>query len=310
MKVLVAGASGFIGRNFLLKTPTSWSVSGIYNSSTTFPEFLKKNKLNHVVALHCDLRDSAQVVKTFATSNEFDVCLFVLGNSDIGLSSREPAIDAQSNIVTLLNLITHTKVKKFIFMSSGTVYLGHPGAVDPKSSTRPLVPYGVHKLASELYMQYFQQKTDRIKEYVILRFFGAYGPMELPRKIYTNLIKAFVFEGKREYTIAGSGQNYIDAMYIDDTVDGLMKIIHSPKANVVVDFCKGEPLTINGLVQEVAKILGQNNLKLHNQGTSSEFITFHASTAGMKNAFGFEPKISLKEGMTKFAQYMKDNQNA
>ena len=75
----------------------------------------------------------------------------------------------------------------------------------------------------------------------------------------------------------------------------------------MVDFCKGEPLSINQLIEEAARALGVKNLKIHHTGESKEYISFHASPQGMKKLFGFEPKIPLSEGIKKFAEYVKQN---
>ena len=305
MKLLIAGASGFIGKNVLLRAPTNWRITGIYNTSLTFPDFLREHGLAHIMPLRCDLRDRAAVERLFAEQESiFDACLFVMGNSDIGLSARQPSADLAANVTTLLNLAQNIQMGKFVFMSSGTVYLGHQGLVSPETPANPLVPYGITKLASELYIRFLQAKTDYIGEYVILRFFGAYGPMEPRRKIYTNLIKRFVIEKKSDYALRGDGKNYIDAMYIDDAVNGLLRVLTSDKGNLTLDFCRGTPQTINELVREVADILGVEQLHLSHTGESSEYTTFFASPQGMAALFGFQAATSLQEGILKFKDYL------
>jgi len=305
MKVLIAGGSGFLGRNLILRAPSDWRITATYNTSRRFPAFLKSHGLSSVVPVKCDLRRRADLRRMAAGHGErFDLCFFLMGNSDIGLSLREPLTDLEANIHTLLNLIGTVKVRRFIFMSSGTVYLGKAGAVSTATPTNPLVPYGVTKLASELYIRTYTEKSDRISEHVILRFFGAYGPMEPPRKIYTNLIKAVAFEGKKEYTLRGDGKNYIDAMYVEDAVEGLIKAALSDKANVTVDFCRGTPMTINELVAKTASILGAKNFKIKHEGGSAEYITFFASPVEMERLFGFKPRVSLEEGILRFRDYL------
>lgn len=295
MKVLVAGGSGFIGKNFLLKTPHDLECLGTYNNSHDFPEFLNRNGLTHVKAIKIDMRDSDCVSDVFKnTDNEFDVCLYIMGNSDIGLARREPLVDVDANIYSLLNLLQNIYVQKFIFMSSGAVYEGHKGLVHPGIPVFPKIPYSVNKLSSELFIRYFQENTDHIENYVNLRFFGAYGPMEPTRKIYTNLIKTFVLENKNTYKLMGNGKNFIDAMYIEDTVDALLKIAASDKGNITVDFCFGQPLTVNELVIEVGKIFEQN-VKLEHEGAAAEYTTFYASPQAMQTLFNFKPTINLKE---------------
>ena len=124
-----------------------------------------------------------------------------------------------------------------IFFSSGAVYDGLTGLVSPESKLNPKLPYAISKLASEQYIQFFAKKG-QIENYIILRFFGAFGPYEPERKIYTKLVRAFALEGKDEFVVRGDGKNLIDAMYVDDTIDGILKVMASSEKNKIVDFCR------------------------------------------------------------------------
>jgi nucleoside-diphosphate-sugar epimerase len=307
MRVLVAGGSGFIGKNLLLKIPSEWECVGTYNTSYEFPDFVKSNNLSHVTPSRVEMRDIDSVKTVFKkTGTEFDVCLYVMGNSDIGLSRREPLTDLSYNINSLLNLIQTVKVGKFIFMSSGSVYEGHKGLVNPFLRLAPAIPYSVNKLASERYIEYFQKYSYHIDNFICLRFFGAYGPMEPARKLYTNLIKAFYIEDRNDYTVLGNGKNFIDAMYIDDAIEALLKIAVSDKDNVIADLCFGYPLTINELVIEVGRIFGKK-ITLKHEGSAAEYTTFYASTDTMESLFGFRPGTSLSTGMMNLARYISNH---
>jgi len=303
MKILLVGASGFIGKNFILNVPQDWQIWGIYRSSADFERFA--SNFSNLSILQCNLRDPQDAKNKLAgLPNYFDVGLFVWGNSDIGFSCRAPLEDLNDNVASLINLITPLRFQKFVFMSSGTVYLGHQGLVDSQTHCHPLVPYGINKLSSELYVRFFAERTDKIEQYVNIRFFGAYGPREPARKIYTMLIKRFCVEKKNDYTLIGDGTNLIDAMYIDDLIEALKKIILSNEANLTVDLCRGEPLTLNQLVLRVAKILGVENVQLKHSGETKEFITFYTSSEQVERIFEFKASISLEEGIAKLKDYL------
>lgn len=303
MKILLAGASGFIGRNFIKGAPPDWRIAGIYRSNPQFAQFAEG--FNNLSVLKCDLSDALQAKEKLSSLPEyFDTGLFVWGNSDIGLSCREPLSDLRDNLESLINLVTNVKFGRFIFMSSGTVYMGQSGAVDETKFLAPSAPYGVSKLAGELYLRFFAEKTGRIKEYVIVRFFGAYGPMEPARKIFTNLIKRFYIEKRNDFTLGGDGKNLIDAMYIDDTVEALKRIILAEKANLTLDLCKGEPMALRDLVLRVAGIVGVKNAKINYAGESKENITFYASPEKAQKSFGFLANVGLEEGIIKLRDYL------
>ena len=317
MKILVVGGSGFIGRNFInrislpfggLRTP--YTCYATYNTSVEFPASLSISWDGYTQAVKVDLlraQETTDIMKSIG--NKFDVCLYAMGNSDIGKSCKDPDFDIKMNINALLNLIQSIYVKKFIFISSGAVYEGHKGLVNPTLPVNPTIPYAINKLMSERYIDYFQKHTDHIDNYLCLRFFGAYGPLELPRKIYTNLVKAFHFDKKNEYVITGDGKNYIDAMYVDDMTNALVKMVESDKGNKILDFCFGRPLTINELVMKAARVFSIEDLTLKHNGTSSEYTTFYASSDEIKALFGFAPCIGLGCGLKDFSDYLSVQEN-
>lgn len=305
MKGLVTGASGFIGKNFILNTTKNIEIVAIYNQSTDFLQFIERNNLKHVVPVQCNLLSEKEIIKNISHRyNKFDFCLYLAANGDPSISVKNPVFDLDSNVTSLINVIKNTKSNRFIYLSSGAVYDGLKGLVNPEVQLNPKLPYAISKMASEQYIKFFN-KHGMIDEYVILRFFGAYGPYEPPRKIYTKLIKNFYLKKNNEFTIRGNGKNFIDAMYIEDAVKGITKVIMSDKQNLTVDFCSGTPLTINELVKKVARIFGIQTVKINKIGETAEYIEFYSSPAKMKQLFDFEPKMSLKRGLEKFVRFLE-----
>lgn len=298
MRVLIAGGSGFIGRNFLLKAEPNWQCYATYNKSfQQLTNTIRKYQLKNVNPLYLPPSDDLALPK------QFDLCLYAMGNSDIGYSVKSPLGDMTSNTNTLVNLVSQVEIKRLVFLSSGSVYEGYSGLVEPSLPLYPTIPYSVSKLASERYLDHFCRKGN-IGSYISLRFFGAYGPMELTRKIYTKLIETFVLKGESSFTLNGNGQNQIDAMYIDDATTGIKKVLLTDSASGNMDFCYGQPMSLNELVTRTAKIFNVQNFNLQHQGDTPEYTTFHASPKAMYDLFGFQPKITLEEGMMRFKEFL------
>ena len=303
MNILVVGASGFIGKNLLLKIPKKWKVFGIYRTDNTFLEFLEKNKLSNVYPLKCDLENVLEVKSSLEKLKNVNVCIYLAANTNVRQLSEDPTLDATTNITPLTNFLKYFRGRRLIFFSSGAVYMGLEGQVSPSSKINPTIPYAISKYASELYIKFHQNMLKTFKEYVILRFFGAYGPYEPPRKISTKLIELVKNPHKDVFTVFGDGGNYIDFMYIDDAIQGLLAVITSCKANITVDFCSGNPLTINHLVRDVGEIF-KRKIRIEHVGSSPEYITFYASPKRMFQIFGFRARTSLRDGFQKFANWL------
>jgi len=309
MRLLITGASGFIGKNLLLKLlkcRNDTEIIATYNRSEDFCTFLQKNDLDNVNAIKVDITDLCAVKEAFRkTGNEFDITVHLVASpAEIRLSAKEPQEDLRIATYSLLNIMTSTKTRDLIFMSSGAVYDGHKGPVSPTTPTDPSFPYAISKLTCEHYVKY-AEKYGLIDNYVILRFFGCYGPYESPRKIYTALVKNFYLEGKNEFTIIGDGNNLIDAMYVDDAMEGLAAVMRSSIRNVVIDFARGTPITINELVTKVGEILGKEKITLQHTARPVEYISFYSTSKQMEKLFGFKPSTPLKTGIWKLARFLE-----
>ena len=305
LRLIVPGASGFIGRNLILAAPTDWEVIALYHTSRDFPTWVEQKNLPHVTAVGCDLTDEAAVRElAHRVGKSFDACVFLAANGDPAYSVEHPFIDLQATVVTLLHFLSHFEIHKLIYFSSGAVYDGRSGPVSPVVKVSPHLPYAITHWACEHYVQAFTHKG-RVGQYVNLRFFGAYGPYEPPRKLYTRLVHRFAFERVPQFTVRGDGRNYIDAMYVEDAIRGVLAVLESDQGNLTVDFCSGAPLTINEMVEIAARTFGLADLEIEHTGQVPEYINFSASREGMAQWFSFLPQIPLEEGLQRFAEFLR-----
>ena len=301
MKVIVTGASGFIGKNFLLNVPKDWEIIAVYHNNKKFVNFLKYNGLDNVKAIRCDLRDYKKVEGLFLKYNAFDLCLYLASNTSPPYSIGNPLVDLETNTLGLLNFLRFFDGKKFIYVNSATVYEGNDGEVDINTNVHPLIPYAISKLGCENYIKLYAKKFN----YIIIRSFGVYGPYESERKIFTRMIKEFSKKNK-EFKIYGDGENLINCMYVEDFIEGIFKIVKSKKVNLTINFYNGRSYTINELVKKVSEIFGIK-VELIYEGESREKNLFYCKSNDMWGIYRFKPKYSLKMGILKFAEFLRNN---
>ncbi len=300
MNVLVTGASGFIGKNLVCSAPRDWNVVAVYRGTTDFPEFVARHRLAHVRAIACDLADAGAVA---ALPEHFDGIVHLAANGDPAFSVREPRADLLAGPGTLVTLLSHVRCDRFVYFSSGAIYDGLKGAVGWETPVAPTLPYAVGKLAAEQYVRFFRREG-RVKSYTILRFFGAFGPHEPARKIYTRLVRWAMAPGSEPFEVRGDGKNLIDAMYVDDVVRGIHRVLAADVHDVTVDFANGAPVTIDELVETAAATLGKRDGKVRHVGTVPEYIEFSVSRERMERLFGFRPGISLEDGLRRLARHL------
>jgi UDP-glucose 4-epimerase len=306
MKLILTGASGFVGRNVLLRAPRDWEILALYHHAADLEAFVSGHRLAHVRPIKCDVTNEADVRAVAAASGgRADAALHLAANSDPTASAARPRWDLESNTVGLINLLEHCPVGRVVLASSGAVYDGLVGDVTPSTPVDPHLPYAISKLASEQYLRYFAERRHAVDSFVNVRFFGAYGPYEPERKITTRWMRA-VMAGQRSFTVRGNGQNLIDFMYVDDAVDGFVALTTAAGFAGTVDLASHTPISVNDVVQTMARVLDVNVSVTH-QGQTEEFIEFVSADRTMRDRFGFEPKTSFEDGLRRLhAHFMRE----
>jgi len=307
MRLIVTGASGFIGRNVLLQAPRDWAITALYNHTPLEP-FVASHRLTNVRAVRCDLLDAEAVKAMAAGVGRVDAVLYLAANGDPAVSASEPARDLSQNTAALVNFLEHCRAGHVVYVSSGAVYDGLQGAVSPATPVSPRLPYAISKLASEQYLRFFCERRATVESFINVRFFGAYGPYEAARKITTRWLSA-VAAGQREFVIRGNGENLIDFMYVDDAVRGFLALVNAAGERLTVDFASGTPVTVNHVVAAMAGACGVD-VHVRHEGHTEEFIEFRSTDRTMTERFGFTPAISLAEGLGRLRDHLRATTHA
>lgn len=302
MRVVVTGASGFIGHNVLLRAPRDWDIIAIGHQTPGLHAFIAEHKLPHVRVVQCDLTDAGAVEALAAQVGRADAALYLAANGDPAASAERPRWDLESNTVALVTFLEHCRVDHLVYLSSGAVYDGRLGAVTPATPVAPRLPYAISKLASEQYVRFFAERRHAIGSYINVRFFGAYGPYEPPRKITTRWLTALA-AGQRELTIRGDGENLIDFMYVDDAVDGLLALTAAAGVSATVDFASGAPVSVNDVVRTMSRVIGVD-IAVRHAGHTEEYIEFRSVDPAMRDRFGVRPAITFSDGVGRLHSFL------
>jgi nucleoside-diphosphate-sugar epimerase len=302
MRLLITGASGFIGHNVLLRAPREWELLAVFHRTPGLDAFVARHGLTHVRPLHCDLTDRDDVAALVAATGPVDACLYLAANGDPAQSAARPAWDLALNTLAPVTLLEQLRTRHVVYVSSGAVYDGLSGAVSPETPVAPRLPYAISKLATEHYVRAFAERIRSVDSYINVRFFGAYGPYEPDRKITSRWLRGII-NGQRDFPVRGNGENLIDFMYVDDAVDGLLALTKAGGFSGTVDFASGTPVTVNHVVATMAAVLGVSATVRH-EGHTEEYIQFHSVDQAMRERFGITPSIAFEEGISRLHQHL------
>ena len=305
MKLLVTGASGFIGHNVLLRAPREWEIFAVYHSTPGLEAFVKKCGLSNVRPVQCNLLDEADVQRLSKTiGGRPDAMLYLAANGDPAASSQRVRWDLESNTTAFVTCLEQCPAGHVVYVSSGAVYDGLRGGVSPETPVSPQLPYAISKLASEQYLRFFAEHRGTVDSYINVRFFGAYGPYEAARKITTRWLQGMA-SGQREFVVRGDGNNLIDFMYIDDAVDGFLALVKAGGERRTVDFASGSPISVNDVVRAMARNLGVD-VTVRHEGHVPEYIEFKSIDRTMRDRFGIAPTIAFDAGLERLRKFLTE----
>lgn len=218
----------------------------------------------------------------------------------------------------LLQAALEAKVDRYFYASSACVYNADKQRDEDvvplkESDAYPAMPedgYGWEKLFSERMCRHFREDFGLVTR--VARFHNVYGPHgtwdggreKAPAAICRKVIHA-VETGAKEIEIWGDGKQTRSFMYIDDCIDGILKITQS-NIEEPINLGSDELTTINGLVEMVEEIAGVELQHKHNLSAPKGVNGRNSDNTLIKKYLGWAPGIRLRDGMERTYRWIYD----
>ena len=205
--------------------------------------------------------------------------------------------------MNVLELLRNTPKTKLIYASSSSVY-GCNDTIpfsEDDTTDKPTNVYGVTKKANEL-MAFSYNHLYGICA-LGMRFFTVYGPWGRPDMAYFSFTKSISEE--KQIDVYNSGNCFRDFTYIDDVVDALIQALDYQKEYGVFNIGNSHPESVRTLISLIETEVGKKAIEKLLPMQMGEIETTYADISKSEEAFGFQPKISLAEGIKKFTNWYK-----
>jgi nucleoside-diphosphate-sugar epimerase len=301
--VLITGVAGFIGSNLADRlVAQGFRVIGIdnlaYGVIEQVPDGVEFHKLDIRSPDLYDLFDGVEAVFHLAAKNCISDCQDnPLETSDINVTGT----------VNVFEAARRGSVGKVIYAESSALYEGSTVLPTPESEVYPQSFYAVSKLAgmafAEAYRRFHGMRT------TALRYFCVYGPRQDYRRTIPPVMSAFIInllEGKRP-TIYGTGEKRRDFIYVDDVNDFHLQCLDDPKTDGnVYNLGSGVSYSVREIFEAIATLLQTDIEPIYKPDFPGEAQVTLADITAAKS-LGWQPKVSLKEGLRHSIDYIKDH---
>ncbi|KPJ61381.1 MAG: NAD-dependent dehydratase [Latescibacteria bacterium DG_63] len=312
-RVLVTGAGGFMGSHLvekLISLKASVKAFVRYNSKGTcgFIDTFAPQTREKLEIVQGDLRDPEAVRNA---CKDVDVVFHLGALVAIPYSYVHPVEVVETNVLGTLNVLTaarDSEVGKIIHTSSSEVYgTAQYVPIDEKHPLCGQSPYSASKIGADQLAESFHRSFEL--PVAIIRPFNTYGPRQSARAVIPSVITQVISRGM---VYIGATHPTRDLTYVADTVEGFIKIAECPEAlGKVTNVGSGKEVSIRQLVDKICTVIGKKAEIIFDPARlrpgKSEVEQLVADTGRMKEITGWQPSVSLDEGLQKTVDWISDH---
>jgi UDP-glucuronate 4-epimerase len=313
---IVTGAAGFIGAKvseFLIKD--GHTVIGIDDLNNSYDPCLKTYRLGLLKPMHGftfyqkDITDLEAMQRIFGEQKNIDGIINLAARAGVRASVENPWAFVNTNLVGTLNMLEMSRqhqVKKFVLASTSSIY----GADAPQptseeaDSSHPLQPYSASKKGAEAicHSYHFLYGLD----ITIFRYFTVYGPAGRPDMVMFRFVQ-WINEGK-PLKLNGDGEQSRGFTYVDDIARGTILGL-KPLGYEIINLGGHEVISINAMIHTLEDLIGKKSQIEKYPFHRADMLTNWANIDKARKMLGWEPKITLQEGMAHLVDWYKEQRS-
>ena len=318
-KYLVTGAAGFIASQICSQLlDQGHQVVGVDNLNDYYDVRLKEWRLqqleNHQNAQKfnfekLDIENQKNLIALFKNHGPFDAVLNLAARAGVRYSMKNPHVYLSTNADGTLNLLECMRengCQKFVLASTSSLYAGQKMPfTENLAVNEPLSPYAASKKAGEL-MAYSYHKLYEI-DVSVVRYFTVFGPAGRPDMSPYRFIK-WIADGET-ILMFGDGSQSRDFTYVDDIAQGTVAAIQDVGYQIINLGGGRNPISLNTMIEKLETLIGEKAVIDHKPFHIADLMETWADVEKAKSLLGWEPKVSLDEGLEKSVSWYMQNRD-
>jgi nucleoside-diphosphate-sugar epimerase len=307
---LVTGGAGFIGSHLTTRLlADGHSVRVLDNFSTGSPENLTNigPAGADLEVIRGDVRDLAAVERAAGGAAAI---FHQAAMRSVPCSVADPLGANDNNVTGTLQVFEAARragVRRVVYASSSSVYGDRPELPKQEDQpTAPISPYGVSKLAGELYGRVWHRLYGI--ETVGLRYFNVFGPRQDPASEYAAVIPKFILWALRgeSLEVHGDGRQSRDFTYIDNVVEANVLAAGSPNVGgEVFNVGCGERVSLLEIIARLEKILRRPLERRHTPSRAGDVAHTLADISKSERLLGYIPRAGFDDGLARTVEYFR-----
>jgi UDP-glucose 4-epimerase len=302
--VVILGGLGFIGSHLSRALVQEGFPVRIFDKLYASRELIKDIE-PYVEVVEGDVERPQDVLDALSGG---EICFHLIHTTVPGSSMQDPGYDVQSNVVSSarwISQLNRTSIRRLIFISSGGTVYGIPqtNPVTEDHPTNPLCSYGISKLSIEKYILLYGQIYGIDSK--ILRPSNVYGEGQ-KLNINQGVIGVFADRLIREEPIEiwGDGTSRRDYLYIEDLVSGLLQIIKYQGPDTIFNISTGEGHSTLEIVEILTEMIGKKPQIIYKPPRGFDVPVNVLSSQKLRKETGWRPRITLREGIGRYIQWL------
>jgi UDP-glucuronate 4-epimerase len=315
-RYLVTGAAGFIASVVSQKLLDSGAeVVGIDNLNHAYDVRMKEYRLEKLKDnpgfsfLKLDVSDRSLLENDQLIGKDFKAVVNLAARAGVRDSLEDPWVYLETNATGTLNLLELCKregIGKFLLASTSSIYGQEAPLPTPETapSNKPLQAYAASKGAAEVMAHAYHYLFGI--DVSIVRYFTVYGPAGRPDMVMFRFAKWIAED--MPVNLNGSGEQSRGFTYVEDIARGTIAALE-PVGYEIFNLGGHEVITINELISTLEAIIGKKANVIHHPQHPADMMTSHADVTKAKESLGWDPRVSLNEGIEKTVQWYLDEQS-